>query len=88
MWLKKLLNDLGGSSKTVVEIFYDNEAAVAIAKNPVCHGKTKHFKIKYYFVREAQEENEVKLMHCRTDEQAADILTMALPLPSLKHSKP
>uniref|UniRef100_A0A803LSF4 Retroviral polymerase SH3-like domain-containing protein n=1 Tax=Chenopodium quinoa TaxID=63459 RepID=A0A803LSF4_CHEQI len=41
--------------------------------------KTKHMKIKFYALREAEQEKEVKLIHCPTEFQLTDILTKALP---------
>ena len=60
------------------KIYVGNQAAISIANNPVFHGKTKHFKIKFYFLREAQKEEEITLLHCGTDDQIADGLTKAL----------
>ncbi|KAA3486343.1 laccase-2-like [Gossypium australe] len=56
----------------------DNQSAVSIAKNPVFHGKTKHFKIKFHFVRDAEQSKEVSLVHCSSQDQLADILTKPL----------
>jgi hypothetical protein len=56
----------------------DNQAVISISNNPVFHGRTKHFKIKFFFLREVQQEGEVKLLYCKTEEQHADILTKAL----------
>lgn len=60
------------------EIRVDNQPAVAIAKNPIFYGKTKHFKIKFHFVREAEQLREVNLVHCNSENQFADILTKSL----------
>ena len=46
------MTDLKMVQDDATKIFVDNQVAIAISKNPVLHGKTKHFKIKYYFVRE------------------------------------
>ncbi|KAA3487372.1 cysteine-rich receptor-like protein kinase 5 [Gossypium australe] len=55
-----------------------NLICIAIAKNLVLHGKTKHFKIKYHFIRKVKQSNEVKLVHCSSDVQLVDILTKPL----------
>ena len=47
--------DLNIHQKEAIEIKCDNESAVAIAKNPVFHRRTKHFKIKFHFVREMEQ---------------------------------
>ncbi|XP_031265482.1 rhodanese-like domain-containing protein 8, chloroplastic [Pistacia vera] len=57
----------------------DNQSAVAMAKNPILHGRTKHIKIKFHAVREAESNAEVKLVHCRGEEQIVDIMTKGLP---------
>ncbi|KAM3284439.1 hypothetical protein P3S67_023238 [Capsicum chacoense] len=58
--------------------FY-NEAAISIANTLVSHGKTKHFKIKLYFLRKMQKNGDINMVNCRTDFQTADILTKSLP---------
>jgi DNA repair protein RadC len=52
IWIRKLMADLQMEQKESTQILVDNQAAIAIAKNPVFHGKTKHFKLKLYFLRE------------------------------------
>ena len=52
LWLRKLMTDLKMVQDDATKIFVDNQVAIAISKNPVFHGRTKHFKIKYYFARE------------------------------------
>ncbi|KAG8496293.1 hypothetical protein CXB51_009141 [Gossypium anomalum] len=78
IWLRKLLYDLNKEQLEPTEIKVDNQSAVAIAKNPVFHGKTEHFKIKFHFVREAEQTGEVSLVHCSSKDQLADILTKPL----------
>ena len=36
-------------------------------------------KVKFHFLREAERDQEVCLIHCKSEEQVADILTKALP---------
>ncbi|KAE8665032.1 hypothetical protein F3Y22_tig00112699pilonHSYRG00066 [Hibiscus syriacus] len=79
LWLRKILNDLCLEQKRSTEVFVDNQAAIAISNNPVFHGKTKHFNIKLYFLREVQKNGEVFLLYCSTNDQLTDIFTKALP---------
>ena len=60
------------------QILVDNQAAISIANNPVFHGKTKHFKLKLYLLREVQKDEEIQLVYCKTESQNADILTKLL----------
>ncbi|KAA3487158.1 chitinase 1-like [Gossypium australe] len=62
-----------------------DQSAVAIAKNLVFHGKTKHFKIKFHFVREMDQSQEIRLVHCSSEDQLADILTKLLCVSRFKN---
>ena len=79
LWLRKLLCDLNLKQLNDTEVFVDNQAAIAMSHNPVFHGKTKHFKIKFFFLREVQKEGEGSLIYCRSEDQLADIFTKSLP---------
>lgn len=79
IWLRKILQDLCLKQQESTQIFVDNQAAISISSNPTFHGKTKHFKIKFYFLREIQKEGEVSLIYCRSEDQIADVFTKALP---------
>lgn len=80
LWLKKILCDLLLQLKIKTGIFVDNQSAIAIANNPVCHGKTKHFNIKLYFLREMQQSGEVNLIYCKSADQLTDMFTKSLPI--------
>nr|XP_048324826.1 putative wall-associated receptor kinase-like 16 [Ziziphus jujuba var. spinosa] len=62
-----------------IEICVDNQAAIAISNDPIFHGRTKHFKIKTYHLREEQKAGEIKLVYCKTENQIADAFTKTLP---------
>lgn len=79
IWLRKILLDLGAEQLEATEIYCDSKSAIAIAQNPVQHGKTKHIQVKFHVIREAVKNHEIKLIHCCSDLQVADILTKALP---------
>ena len=53
-WLQKLLADLRMPSQPIV-MMEDNQGAIALAKNPVAHSRTKHIDIHFHYIREAQE---------------------------------
>ena len=62
----------------------DNQGAIALAKNPVHHNRTKHIDIRYHFIREKVLRNEIILKYCATKDMIADILTKPLPKPSFQ----
>jgi hypothetical protein len=44
--------------KVESSVFQYNQGAIALAKNPIFHQRTKHIDIKYHFVREQVESQE------------------------------
>lgn len=66
-------------------IYCDNKSAIAIAKNPAMHGRTKHIDTRFHFIRGLIADEEIKLLHCSTNEQVADVLTKALSVKKHVH---
>ena len=58
-----------------VTIFCDNIAALAVAKDPKYHGKTKHIKKRYHYIRDTIIENDVVLKHISTSNMMVDPFT-------------
>ncbi len=61
-----------------VPLFYDNTSAINIAKNPVQHSRTKHIDIRFDFLRDHVEKEDVELTFLDTKLQLADIFTKPL----------
>ncbi|XP_073120345.1 secreted RxLR effector protein 161-like [Henckelia pumila] len=79
LWLRKLLCDLHVKQLNSTEVFVKNQDAIEISHNLFFHGKTKHFKIKLYFLREVQKEGDISLIYYKSEDQLADIFTKPLP---------
>ena len=84
IWLRTLLKELLGGLNTTDQIaatiiYGDNQGAIAMAKNPQYHSRTKHIAIQEHFVREKTASGEVEMNYIPTDKQVADGLTKALP---------
>ena len=62
IWLRRILADLHMEQKEPTKILVDNQTVISISNNPIFHGRTKHFKIKLFFLREALRKGEVKLI--------------------------
>jgi len=54
---------------------------IDLSENPVHHKRSKHIDIRYHYIREKVESNDVKLTHIHTQEQLADLLTTPLSKP-------
>ena len=86
IWLSRLLNQLGyirDSSQVVIQA--DNKSAIALANNPMHHGRSKHIELRHHFIREKVAEGAIKLTFVPTLEEAADGLTK--PLGGIAFSK-
>jgi hypothetical protein len=78
MWLQHLLEEVTGISVPRPIIRMDNTAAIALAKNPILHDRSKHIDVKFHYIRECVERGHVELEHIGTNEELADTLTKAL----------
>ena len=77
VWLRRFLQylEIVKTASEPVTIFCDSMAALACAKDPKYHGKTKHIQIRYHYVRDMVAQKEVILKHISTSEMVADPLT-------------
>ena len=87
LWLRKLLVNLFGQVLRSMMIYCDNQSGIQLSKNPVFHDRSKHFEIKYHFIRDYVQRGAVTLQYISTDEQVADILTKYLGRRSLSSSE-
>jgi transposase InsO family protein len=78
VWLRRLLIDLGLDLDSPTTLHVDNQSAIAIARNPEFHDRTKHIEVRHHFLRHKVEGKEIHLEYIPTEEQTADILTKGL----------
>ena len=78
IWFTSILAELKFKLKYATVLFSDNQAAKAIAEDPVFHKRTKAVRIQYHFVREAIAEGIVAVDYIETDRNLADINTKPL----------
>ena len=78
IWLQELLGEVVGKTCVKVKIMVDNKSAIALTKNPVFHGRSKHIHRRFHFIRECVEKEQIEVEHVPGTEQRADILTKSL----------
>lgn len=81
VWLRNLLAELTDMDECDIPttvIYCDNQGAIALAKNPKFHGRSKHIDIQHHYVREKVEDGTVGLKYIETSKQIADGLTKPL----------
>jgi hypothetical protein len=82
VWLKAFMRELGeDAGDGALTVYEDNQGAIALAKNPEFHKRTKHIDIRYHFVREKVEDGQVMLQYCPTQDMLADLMTKPISAP-------
>ena len=73
--------DLGvvqGASNSL-DVYCDNNGAIAQVKEPRQHQKNKHILMCYHLIRQFVEQGDIKLCKVHMDANIADLLTKPLP---------
>ena len=80
VWIRKFVSELGvvPSASSPVDLYYDNSGAIAQAKEPRSHQKSKHVLRRYHLIREIIDRGDVKICKVHTDLNIDDPLTKAL----------
>ena len=78
IWLRNLLKELNLPQEEPTKIFVNNKSAIALAKNPVFHDRSKHIDTRYHYIRECVTKMDVQLEYVKTNDQVADIFTKPL----------
>jgi hypothetical protein len=77
LWMGQTLRDYGYKLSKVL-LLCDNESAIRMADNPVEHSRTKHIAIRYHFLRDHQQREDIEIAYVSTKEQLANIFTNPL----------
>jgi len=86
LWTRKLKTTMHGDAHDIegVKLYCDNQAALALMKNPVHHQRAKHIDVCHHFIQERIARGELTVEYIPTDEMIADIFTKALPKPQFE----
>ena len=85
VWIKKFISELGIVPSIVdpIGLYCDNNGAIAQAKEPRSHQRSKHILRRYHLIREIIDRGDVKICRVPTLDNIADPLTK--PLAQQKH---
>jgi hypothetical protein len=78
IWMAWLLSELLGREPEVVELKVDSKSALALARNPVFHERSKHIDLRYHFIQNCLAEGTASATYINTVDHLTDILTKAL----------
>jgi hypothetical protein len=74
----QFMNSLGIDIKKA-HLYQDNTSTIRIAMNgKSCSDRTKHIKLRYFFIKQYIDSGEFEITHCPTDMMVADLLTKPL----------
>ena len=80
VWLKKFITDLGvvPDSEEPISLYCDNNGAIAQAKEPRSHQKSKHVLRRFHLIREIVTRGDVAVERVPSEDNIADPLTKPL----------
>ena len=79
LWTRNFLEDQGYAIKTST-VYQDNKSAMLLEKNGILSSskRTKHINVKYYFIKDRIDKEEVNIIYCPTKYMVADYFTKPL----------
>ena len=85
--MKEFITDLGviPNASGPITLFHENTGAIALAKEPRFHRKTRHFKRRINSIHEYIQDGDIDICKVHTDLNVADPLTK--PLSRAKHDQ-
>ncbi|CAN6457819.1 unnamed protein product [Victoria cruziana] len=79
VWMNKFLKELKlNLGKEPIQLFCDNQTAISLMKNGSVSSRSKHIMVKYHYVHELIEKNEITVDFIPSPEMLADPMTKAL----------
>ena len=80
VWLIQFLSELAYPISLPTPLWCDNQAALDLIDNPVCHDRTKHIETKYHYVRQQVAIGNAIFSYVPTKENPADLFTKPLSI--------
>jgi hypothetical protein len=71
------MRDYGVTYKSV-PLMCDSSNAICLAQNSVFHGRAKHIKVRYYFLRDHVDKGDIVMKFVDTERQLVDFFTKPL----------
>ena len=84
IWIRSLLDGIGFKQIEPTTINCDNNSAINLSEDPSLHPHVKHIDIKYHFIRERVQLNEINVSYINTKDNIADAFTKALAAPTFE----
>ncbi|XP_050889873.1 secreted RxLR effector protein 161-like [Lathyrus oleraceus] len=73
-WMVNLVKEIKVKDHGAITMKIDNIYAANVEKNPIAHRRSKHIKMRFYYLREQLAGGKLNLEHCRTENWIANIM--------------
>ena len=77
-WYKKFASEIEVMPSDAIPLYCDNNGAIALAKEPRSHQKSKHIERRYHLIRDYLEKGYVEVKRVNSTDNVADPLTKPL----------
>ena len=84
-WLLALLKDLDVQPPLPVQLYYDNQAALHVVRNPIFHERTKHIEVDCQYVRDKFKIGQFQPYYVSYRDQLADLFTKVVSIGQYIH---
>ncbi|XP_048615912.1 secreted RxLR effector protein 161-like [Brassica napus] len=84
IWMMRILEEISHDQAEEIVLLCDNTSTIKLSKNAVMHGRSKHIRVRYHFLRDLSKQGIIKLVCCPTEMQLADVMTKSLKLASFQ----
>lgn len=84
-WINMLLVELKLKENERMEMMVGSKSAIDLAKHPIVHRRSKHIETRFHFLRDQVNKGKLEIMHYKTGEQVADLLTKPLKISSFQY---
>jgi hypothetical protein len=78
LWLRQILSEFGFQQQHSTSLWYDNQSAIKLAKDPVQHQRNKHIELHMHFIRKLIHDQVIEVLFFPTEDQVVDIFTKSL----------
>ena len=74
----EMYGENGEAKVKCIDLLTDNQSAKSLAENLVFHGRSKHIRAKWHFIRKRVELGMVKLVDVKTEFMGTDMMTKSV----------
>lgn len=87
IWMTRILKEIGHVHAAGTTLMYDNASTIMLSNNPVFHGRAKHIRIRFHFIRDLAREGVVYFLFSGTQDKLANLLTKPLKVEACQNMR-